>query len=512
MTRKIVLLVFLSFWVSIGACHAQNRSNTLAEAPNSGTSQLEVPLMCNPPGAPWPVIFVSINGKEPLPFMVDTGVDTAVILDIWAAERLKLSFHRKNGNVNSRETRTAVVDTVTLSGTTDKGEPAIYPISLTPNVAPVADLSFWNGNYSQSAYGGHKLAGFIGVTCLVDSICTFDFGAKKLIFREQSAKSQAVRHKETSLQKPSAKLTFPMVMQDTTHSIAYYVSAGIGETQTLLLLDTGSDSTSLPLSSINSLASLKYSSAWKLGSSKTDTFEFTDKILTDNFRIGNQSISNVPVKLTAQSEGVIGMDTLFRFRVTFDFSNKLLHLEPRNFTFTGIEGSSIVKIAYKNKRYTVSELQPGSPAGQAGVQLGDEVKKIDGTVLTAADQGIAQRLLDGYGGQRAWLLLNKNDGRQVSVSFIRKADRRNAGASIGLSFVTQNSYLFISNVLPDSPGGRAGLKVGDWVRFSGLEGSFSAYKINQLLLQPQLDLIIGRQDSPAPLQFHLEAPQSNIVK
>jgi S1-C subfamily serine protease len=114
------------------------------------------------------------------------------------------------------------------------------------------------------------------------------------------------------------------------------------------------------------------------------------------------------------SIGNIGGDVLQRFRVTFDYPRKELHIvagqayaRPFEADMTGMiltikpDGDAPVEVVKVN---------PGSPAADAGIAAGDRVASIDGRPLAAGDlAGLRKRM--------------KTEGEELHLGLVRGTER-----------------------------------------------------------------------------------------
>jgi len=86
----------------------------------------------------------------------------------------------------------------------------------------------------------------------------------------------------------------------------------------------------------------------------------------------------------AEIAGFIGADVMRRFTVTWDYSHQRMYLLPnadlqKPFE-TDASGLHLTSPAPSYEAVTIDSVQPGSPAAQAGLRPGDEIRKIDGLI------------------------------------------------------------------------------------------------------------------------------------
>ena len=107
--------------------------------------------------------------------------------------------------------------------------------------------------------------------------------------------------------------------------------------------------------------------------------------------------------------GIIGIDALKRFAVSFDYAHRVMYLEvrpasrrPQPYDRTGMTVD-------KNdaRSFSVSGVLPGGPAAQAGLHEGDSIVAIDGVPAVAVDT------------ERWWVLAHGPPGSVVDLIVLR---------------------------------------------------------------------------------------------
>jgi regulator of sigma E protease len=121
-------------------------------------------------------------------------------------------------------------------------------------------------------------------------------------------------------------------------------------------------------------------------------------------------------------------------------------------------------------RATVGDVLVGSPAAQAGLRSGDEVRTVNGTPATGANSVIFGLLDSMSGSGEATLGVRGADGstRNVSINVPDSAQRRHLteptellhGLGFGFWIPTPAT---LGTVVPGGPADRAGLKAGDTI-------------------------------------------------
>lgn len=116
-----------------------------------------------------------------------------------------------------------------------------------------------------------------------------------------------------------------------------------------------------------------------------------------------------------ERNGIIGNQILNRFEVTIDYINEKLYLEPeKNFKkkFQYDKSGLIIAASGANLNvFTVVDIIAGSPAEQAGVQIGDEIKTINGLPTSFLHLFDITKRLRKRAGKRVRLVIKRGDER-----------------------------------------------------------------------------------------------------
>jgi C-terminal processing protease CtpA/Prc len=99
-----------------------------------------------------------------------------------------------------------------------------------------------------------------------------------------------------------------------------------------------------------------------------------------------------PAHVAPGATGLVGIEVLRRFRVTYDYTNKRMYLEPNvrleePFIYDA-SGLSLRAAAPEFRRPIVSKVAENSAAAQSGIQAGDVLLEID--ALSADDLPLDQ--------------------------------------------------------------------------------------------------------------------------
>jgi predicted aspartyl protease len=111
--------------------------------------------------------------------------------------------------------------------------------------------------------------------------------------------------------------------------------------------------------------------------------------------------------------GIIGIDALKRFTVSFDYAQRLMYLEARPASRTPQPYDRTGMTVDKNdaRSFSVSGVLPGEPAARAGLRDGDSIVAVDGVLASAVDT------------QRWWVLAHGPVGNTLDLTVLRGSAR-----------------------------------------------------------------------------------------
>lgn len=447
-----------------------------------------VPFLYDPITDPFPVVQVSVNGRPPLPFVVDTGSSPALSLDPWAVDVLGLK-------------KTALTEqgdgfryaTVSVQSAVFQGKEHTSDVTFNINQAYVIDLRFL-APFIQ----GQRVAGIIGLAMLSPVTTRFDFAAKTL----------------TVFAYPHPPLLVPggtvLPLRATPGSV-YAVHATLAPGVTAdLVLDTGSDTTQIPLAAMNALppTAVQYNSLY----GRIDSLYLFPRLRMPGLTLGTLRVPDaVAGALPPPAMPSLGVDILAGYRLTLDGPNSQLTLEPSARGGHFVPGWSGLSLKQDNDGWSVVALLGGSPARPAGVQVGDQILTINGQSV----QGLSEAQIHSL-------------TRVPSLSPLRASLRRGretlTAAWIPLDEFSRPHTLFygltmnkanggpwvVVGVIKDSPAGLAGLKAGDQITQMGGAAAvgMSLDQFAGLADRPSLPLMVTRGVDAKPLSITLFAPPS----
>ena len=463
MSATIVMLLALLFWFAPSRpAFAQDRETP---APDRVFSFQEkdgytVPMEYDPRIDGVPVIYLKINGSEPLPFALDTGNAYSLTFDTWAADKLKL---KKVGDATEYGKRIGDVvgfdsfEFVFAAGSKH------FDYELDKNLAIKKDI------YQKSIHFSHrKIAGIIGIPLLTPMCAQFDFAEKKIVF---FTRNHAPVHIPGAIHLPLQQIKLEDHDQRFSH---LFLFAGLSSVY--MLVDTGFYTSSIPKAVGAYLNNSSLGSYYGASTIDTDVSGLetttTLSLLYPYLDFDGQREPNISLaaKWDKSQFGTFGMDFLARFRVTMDFPNKMLILERAKDYASRIyqTGNAYAQAQKRGEACYVVSVEDGSPAQTAGLQIGDHVLSIDGYDLTPLVGDVPMRLLQGYANTIAELKVERKGGKGKTETLTIKYLRGNifamrspfaAGLGMDLNFGADGKTTAL--ILKGSAAEQAGIQNGD---------------------------------------------------
>ena len=454
-----------------------------------------VPFTYDPPVHPFIVIQISINKSKPLPFILDTGTQSTLLLFPWAAEALHLSLDKTLPEQSDRglaRQLTADVFDVDL--------PTIVPSAIVPSANVNFQTKAWVGPFPPfENYTTPRIAGIMGMGIFDKVTVRFDFDTKTVTFF-------VVKHAPIQVSAPSVTLPMQKPMAD-------YLRAGLSlqaGKSTLFMLDTGSLSSILPARESGKVAYLAEG-----GSSSDDVsgHHNVTRVLRPSLPLGGLSLPLVDFSIDPQfGQSILGLNVLSCFRVTMDTRNGMLILEPRR-NAVKLQGQTDLLLEELAGQFFISSIERA--ASPVSLAVGDKLLSIDGKELAGLTRMEAYLLLDGYAGTKATLVVEKKDHSQVTLTWVRRSDFPTVviGAA-GLTLLQEGRMLpRIIGIVPGSHAERLGLHIGDMVvavnarpakqmTVSGLQELFATDAKNEATVET---LLIQHKGEATPRKVKLKA-------
>lgn len=452
-----------------------------------------IPFLYEPPAVPYPVIQVSVNGKPPLPFVVDTGTTASLTLAPWAAARLGLK--KRSLTEKGDGFRYA---TTPIRGAVFQGMNRANDVTFNIDQAQVVDIGFLN-----DVIQGRRVAGVIGLGMLLPITTRFDFAAKTLTL---------FSYPHPPLRSAGATVRPLRLNSERMYTIHVTLTPDVAAD---MLLDTGAFYTQVPLADMEVLHPT--ATSYSTGTGLIGALYICPTLRLPGLTLGDLQVPDVVVGTLPLETTSLGMDILAGYRLTLDGPNAQLILEPSAVGGRYVQGWSGLDLTQTGSGWAIREFPGGSPARKAGVRVGDEIVAVNGRSVRGLSRLQVGLLTSGLMGRTQRVLLRRGKGKTtpgktLNVSWIPLDDfSAPRDAFDGLTLKKPNGGPWVVlNVLRGCPGDRAGLQAGDEI--TQMAGAPVAdMPLNQIMkimsgASKSVALTVTRAGRAAPFSVRLIAP------
>ena len=319
----------------------------------------------------WIILDTQVNGSRPLPFILDSAASSSVI-DLRSAESLRLplagSVQVSGAGEDSFAARLASGVALKLPGAELTDQQLIaFPLDKI------------------ETYVGHKAGGILGHTLFRNYVVEVDYAARVVRLHDPQGYVYA-----------GTGESFPISFAGNLPRVRARVSLpGREPVDCYLLLDTGAAPHA-------AMFTRPFDEAHRLSASLRRTVREplieavggeTRQVVgrVGSLRVGRFALDAPVVSFSEDRagaggsrsfDGLIGGETLRRFRVIFDYGCSRLILEP-NASFAepfeyNMSGMRVVAVGADLKRFAVRRVLAGSPAALAGLREGDVIESFGG--------------------------------------------------------------------------------------------------------------------------------------
>lgn len=352
---------------------------------------------------PVPVLYVSINNIAPRPFILDTGTNLPMVIDEAFAIQNRLDFSKQDAVKSPIGTlRIVTLRSIQFCGIDDRnhlrfrGSPWAF----------VTDLGAISG-----ATAPEPIAGIIGAPVFRDGAVFFDFDNQILTLTWGNARFASSKGKRTVLRQAN-----DLYMVDV--SIASKAS---------LLIDTGASTSSLSYDVVkqDNILNLTYTLLFTLKRG----FMNRRRAIVRGITIAGLSVPNAAISLTGETgrsrQGSLGIDILSRFNALLDLKHRQLTLLPRTARILPplVKGITGIEVgAETNGGVYITKIHSWSPASRTSLRVGDRLLAIDGHQIAHLPLVVTRRLLSGYAGTEARLLIQRGGDQSTVIRFSRLSE------------------------------------------------------------------------------------------
>lgn len=389
-------------FVVFGNCLAQSFSFSGKQKKNALDFELVKNLI---------IIPLTINGKGPYNFILDTGVGPLIITEPTMVDTLGLKVLRNTkiyGLGKGEEVEAFLSGEINVN-IKDAG------IKHIPTAILKRDI------FNLSNYLGVKIHGIIGYYFFNSFVVKVNYSTKRLIFSDASKK----------ISKRGTKFPIELI------SNRPYINANL-TTETnqklnvKLLVDCGAshaismqalNEIAFPLPSKNIVANLGIGLNGLVDGhvGRIPLFQL-GKYTFKNILSGFPAFESVAAKTGYKNaDGNLGADFLRRFDITYDYQQDNIYLKPNKYYREPFEHDmSGIEVYVDRGRYFVGRIEPGSPAEKAGFIENDEFLSLDLKVIEQYSLDEVSRLFKSSNGKTVVVELARNNKSVIKLLKLRR--------------------------------------------------------------------------------------------
>jgi len=354
--------------VSVGAAQRRSEKRPTQSAPahkfSSGSSarNIKFEIINN-----LPIVQVRVNNSDPLWFIFDTGA-TNTVIDTKRAAALGLKARGKTvstGSAGQAEAQSVRNTTIQF--------PGFEVTRLTIYTLPVDFFS---------AHFGILISGVIGNDIIGRVVAEIDYEKKELGFYDV-----------TSYRPEAGGQTFPVTLQDRLPMIQTEFELANRQFSGIFEIDTGSTGAlqiNTPFVRRHRLLSLaKRSKKERLGGVGGTAEAVATRL--ESVTLGKYRLANSIGKLSLAKQGdyssrrydgLLGGQVFRRFKLIVDLPRRRITFQPNNSLNDPFEadmsGLELVADGDDLATYVIDDLEPATPAAEAGIKGGETLLAIDG--------------------------------------------------------------------------------------------------------------------------------------
>ncbi|GGK67157.1 hypothetical protein GCM10011405_13910 [Rufibacter glacialis] len=351
------------------------------------------------------IIPIQINNSQPLNFVVDTGVDRTLLMEIGAFDTITLNnierlYLRGLGKGAGIEAILSWGNRLNFSGIEARNQRVLL---LEENI------------FNLSTRLGMEINGIIGYPLFKDFVVEIDYEAQVMTLYKPGRFPQKKADKYTVV---------PLTIENSKPYVQVQVTFPDGDKCAMrLIVDSGM-----------SASMLLYAPTFpdvKLPEKRLEAYlgrGLNGDIHGDIARVASLEMGEFVLKGPPASfpdtmsiryalgmnnrHGNLGADVLQRFKVVFDYPNSRMLLKPNNKYkkpfYYNLSGLELVTPIPGFNFYTVSHVLPNSPAHKAGLEAGDAIMSINGVSCLDKSLGEVLHFFQTGPGRRLYLRVSRN--------------------------------------------------------------------------------------------------------
>lgn len=354
------------------------------------------------------VVDVYLENIVPLRFIVDTGAEYSLVLDKDLVDLLDVSYRRKF------DISGADMDSV-LTAYLATGMNFRVANSM---IAKNRSILVLKENYFKfERITGTNIHGILGGDFLSRFVVEFDYRSQRMFLHDPARHKVSKRYQrvKSTFARNRPFLRLPVSVDgNSTNERKLLLDTGAG--LFLLLYTAENDSTDLPPRVIptNIAEGLGGAIKGNVGRSKSVKIgkqEFGDVITyfqNSPFLRGDERIGKNRIR-----DGIIGNTLLRRFNLIIDYVQREVYLRPTRKWKKPVKydrsGLQVAAGGRGLRTFLITDVLPGSPADEAGLKIGDRIKKLNGNPASILTLGGIFNRLEGKAGKRIRITVKRLD-------------------------------------------------------------------------------------------------------
>lgn len=408
MTLRLTLIgLLLSSIVTIG--YAQQNPNQILR----NVRKVEIPFEFE---NNFIIVKVLFNDVFPLKFIFDTGAEHTILTKREVTDLLQINYERR----------------FVLVGSDMSTELYAYlarGVKLTINnmVEMNRSILVLDDDYFRfEEYGGINVHGIIGADLFRRFVVKIDYRRKMItLFDPYYFNPPSHKSLELPLEIDRNKPYFfanTTLTKDTTIRAKYLIDTGASIS--LLLYTNSHPAFDLPPKYIQSKLGMGLGGFLQGFLGRVDKIDLGGNVLNGVITNFQDLSEDVDTAFLNRRNGIIGNQILSRFEVTIDYMRGKMYLEPeknlhRKFQY---DKSGLILAASGNNLnvFTVVDIISNSPAAEAGIQIGDEIKRINGIPTTFMHLGDLTSKFQKKVGRKIKLVILRDNVRVVKQFRLRE--------------------------------------------------------------------------------------------
>ncbi|MFD1756651.1 aspartyl protease family protein [Rufibacter sediminis] len=350
------------------------------------------------------IIPIKINNSSPLNFVVDTGVDRTLLLEIGQFDTITLNnveklFLRGLGSGEGIKAMLSSGNSINFSGVESKNQKVLL---LEQNI------------FNLSSRVGMEVHGIIGYPLFKDFVVEIDYESKVMTLykpgtypRKKALKSSVIPL-EIEASKPYVQVqaNFP---DGKKHSLRLVVDSGMSTS--MLLYPPTIPEVKIPDKRIEAYLGRGLNGDIHGEIARLETIEIGQFTLKKPPACFPDSISIRHALGLNNRNGNLGADVLQRFKVVFDYANSRMLLQPsRKYKmpfYYNLSGLELLSPIPGFNFYTIAQVMPNSPAQRAGLEPGDAILSINGVECIDQTLGEILEMFQKYPKRRLQLKVSR---------------------------------------------------------------------------------------------------------